>query len=217
MTETNRGFFISGSDTGVGKTYITCQLIRQLQQQNIRVNVRKPVESGCEEIEGKLFPSDGYALQQACTDPQDLDIITPYRFRAALAPDRAARLEGQKLALMQLYKASLKQPAVSGVIMVEGAGGFYSPIAEDGLNADLAKKLALSVIIVIADRLGAINQALLTLSAVEHEGLSTHAIILNQCHKNTAAGLKNLNDLRKRTSTPVFQCRYGETLQQQIV
>ena len=98
-------------------------------------------------------------------------------------------------------------------LLVEGAGGFYSPIAEDALNADLAKLLGLEVFIVIEDRLGAINQSLLTIKAVESEGLTIKAVILNRTNESQADDLDNITALRKRIELPVYSCSYNGELE----
>ncbi len=214
------GFFITGSDTDVGKTWIACQLINQLNTLHHSIKVRKPIESGCEvSANGQLFPGDGFALFQANAKKESLDIITPYRFRAALAPDRAARLENKAVSLKQLIQAVNHRLIADDTLLVEGAGGFYSPLCDDGLNSDLAKSLGLDIIIVIDDRLGAINQALLTIKAVESEGLKIHAIILNQVNESPAeinGKMNNLADLLPRTRYPVFHCLYQSRLNKQI-
>ena len=212
MTDTQqrlRGYFITGSDTGVGKTWIGCQLISQLRQQYASLKVRKPVESGCAtDDRGILMPADGLALFEANAKAESLERVTPFRFPAAVAPDRAARLLGQAISLEQLQDAVIRNLQPDDVVMVEGAGGFYSPLAEDGLNADLAKRLGLDVIIVVAERLGAINQALLTIKAVESSGLKVHCVILNQCDGSTDPDTDNLQDLSARTDHPVYLCSY---------
>ena len=203
------GLFITGSDTGVGKTWISCQLIAQLAKHHASIKVRKPVESGCQpDDKGFLIAADGSALYYANGAKETLQQVTPYRFSAALAPDRAARLEGQSLSLQQLYQAVLNGLGEDDFVIVEGAGGFYSPIAEDGLNADLATRLGLGVVIVISDRLGAINQALMSITAVEKQGLNIRAVILNQVEAKNSPLLDNLEDLRTRTPYPVYRCDY---------
>ena len=94
-------------------------------------------------------------------------------------------------------------------MLVEGAGGFYSPLAEDGLNADLAQALQLPVILVAADRLGAINDVLLTTEAIRSRGLSLLAIVLNATAANREAQLDNLADLRERLDVPIFETDYN--------
>ncbi len=203
-----RGYFITGSDTGVGKTWIGCQLLPQLKQKYASVKVRKPVESGCEIRHGQLYPADGDALFHANDQRESLELVTAYRYRAAVAPDRAARLENQSITLPQLQQAVTTNLQPEDIVMVEGAGGFYSPLAEDGLNADLAKLLGLDVIIIVDDRLGAINQALLTISAVEGPGLNVHFVILNQCNEVQDLDTDNLHDLGSRTDYPLYLCPY---------
>ncbi len=203
------GFFVTGSDTGVGKTWISCQVIKQLAPTHSTLKVRKPVESGCDTDENKqLLPADGIALFNANNRQESLTTVTPFRYSAATSPDRAAQLESKQIYLKQLEEAVRSNIQKEDLLLVEGAGGFYSPIAEDGLNADLARILGLKIIIVIEDRLGAINQSLLTIKAVESEGLEVTAVILNQlCHLKDS-NLGNLTDLKKRTDYPVYRCDY---------
>lgn len=211
------GFFITGSDTGVGKTWIGCQLIMQLQHQHPSLKVRKPVESGCQQQpDNTLLPADGMALFNANDSREHIDIITPYRFRAALAPDRAAHLENKTLALSQLFDATVDQTDAEDLLIVEGAGGFYSPLTDDGLNSDLAKALGLPVILIIEDRLGAINQALLSVNAIEREGLTLHCIILNQQQKPTDPDMDNFTDLLNRVEYSVFHCPFNGTLAKNV-
>ncbi|MFT5811591.1 MAG: dethiobiotin synthetase, partial [Rubritalea sp.] len=100
----------------------------------------------------------------------------------------------------------------NSTLIVEGAGGFYSPMADDGLNADLAGLLQLPAIIVINDKIGAVNQALLTIQAIENRGLTIAAIILNQLEPITTADMNNLEDLRTHCKYAVFCCGYEQAL-----
>jgi dethiobiotin synthetase len=195
-----KGLFITGTDTEVGKTYIGTRLIGHLSKQGISVAPRKPVESGCELINSMLTPSDGLALMQAAGLDQ-IDVVTPYRFEAALAPPVAASLEGKNIRLMQLIDVCTANP--DHFIVVEGAGGFLSPLAHDALNADLAVALKLPVLLVVADRLGCINHCLLTVEAIEHRGLTIAGIALNQMDEETTPG--NLEEIRSRVACPVYR------------
>lgn len=207
------GYFITGSDTAVGKTYIACELIRQLRSLEVELETRKPVESGCSIGEpGELIPADALELQAANNNSETIDRIAPYRFKAALAPPRAAALEGCHLQMTDLVNAcSLNNSQFR--LIVEGAGGFYSPLADDGLNADLASSLQLAVIVVINDRIGAVNQALMTIQAIESRQLAIAAIIMNQVNKDTDKDMDNSGDLRCRCDYPVFRCRYNQRLE----
>ena len=193
------GLFVTGTDTEVGKTYIGARLISQLRERGIAVAPRKPAESGCKLIDGELVPSDGMSLMQAAGLDHIAD-VTPYRFEAALAPPVAASLEGKNIRLEQLTDACAADP--DHFMVVEGAGGFLSPLAEDGLNADLAVALKLSVLLVVADRLGCINHCLLTVEAIEHRGLTIAGVILNQIDKEGTPG--NIEEIRSRVSCPVY-------------
>jgi dethiobiotin synthetase len=208
------GYFITGSDTGVGKTRVGCQLIQQLRKTQNTVKVRKPVESGCKTDKlGQLAAADGQLLSIANAQQESPDIITPYRYRAALAPDHAARLEGQSITLSQLNQAVRKGVEDNDLLVVEGAGGFLSPICSDGLNADLGVLLGLPTVIVVEDRLGAINQALLTINAVEQYDLEIFAIILNQLTLSIDPELNNKQDLQTRIEYPVYLCPFNGELE----
>lgn len=207
-----RGYFITGSDTDVGKTYIACEIVRQLCRHGVELETRKPAESGCDtNALGELQTHDALALQQANNVRESIERIARYRFRAALAPPRAARLEGRELLLEQLIDAcAVDDPRHH--LLVEGAGGFYSPIAENGLNADLAGELQLAVFIVVADRIGAVNQALMTIEAVESRQLRIAAVILNQVEAQGDTQMDNATDLAGYCRYPVFRCAHGANL-----
>ncbi len=206
------GYFVTGSDTNVGKTWIACEIVRQLRQRGLEVVTRKPVESGCRESDsGELLTHDAAALQAANDHRETIERITPYRYRAALAPHRAARLESQRIELQALIEACDRDHPAQRLV-VEGAGGFYSPLAENGLNADLASALQLPVIVVVDDRVGAVNQALMTLQAVASRHLSIAAIVLNQVQPTTENAMDNAADLQPYCNLPLFRCSYQGAL-----
>ena len=208
----DNGYFITGSDTDVGKTWIACQIVRQLRGLGIDVETRKPAESGCrDDGDGVLLTHDAAALQQANDNRESLDRINPYRYRAALAPHRAARLQGQSIELQALIDACERDDPRHRLI-VEGAGGFYSPLAENGLNADLASALQLPVIIVVDDRIGAVNQALMTLEAVASRHLRSAAVVLNQVAAQQDGAMDNAADLAPWCDSPIFRCGYNAEL-----
>jgi dethiobiotin synthetase len=208
-----QGYFITGSDTDVGKTYIACELIRQLRSCGVDLEVRKPAESGCAISDtGELIASDALALKAASAGSQPIERIAAHRFKAALAPPRAAIMEGCNLLIADLLDACSLDDR-NHLLIVEGAGGFYSPLAENGLNADLASLLQLAVIIVVKDRIGAVNQALMTIAAVESRQLSVAAVIMNQVEESSEADMNNAEDLRSHCQYPVFRCGYREKLE----
>lgn len=201
------GLFITGTDTGVGKTWVGSTLTRLLMLHGITVAPRKPVESGCDLEQGALIPNDALQYFKAIDERESMDVICPYRYPDAIAPDQAARLFGQPLGLEALLEAC--QYNRNHFLMVEGAGGFYSPIAEQALNADLAKALELPVLVVAADRLGCQNHVLLTLEAIARRNLQTVAIVLNQVSPEIRDKIDNKTALKEKTSIPIFSIRYG--------
>lgn len=203
-----RGVFITGTDTGVGKTRVGAALAHLLTGCGLRVRPRKPVESGCPEEAGGLMPQDAWTLREAAGGVDALDSVCPYRLRAPLSPERAARLlEGVPLSLGMLYEACWAEVGDEDFLLVEGAGGFYSPIAEAALNADLAGGLGLPVLVVAADRLGTLNHTLLTVEALRMRGLTLAGPVLNQPHPTApdAEGMDNAADLERWLHCPVLR------------
>ena len=194
-----RGIFVTGTDTGVGKTYVGTRLIRKLKALGLALAPRKPVESGWPVDHTQ---TDAWQLLQAAQLPDSaLNQVCPYRFKAALAPDRAARLEGQTLTLQHLYAAALHQ-VQDQWLYVEGAGGVYSPIAEQGLNADLAQLLNLPVVLVTEDKLGCINQVLMAVEVLQRRGLIVVGVILNRIHPQSTE-MDNAADLQQWLDVPM--------------
>lgn len=197
------GLFIAATDTGAGKTYVATQLIEALAAQGRRVAVRKPVESGCDEMNGQLQPRDAQALRLAAGAWESLASVCPNPLHAPLSPPRAARFMKRKLLLADLV-ASCTKPQQADFLLVEGAGGFFAPLAEDALNADLTAALDLPVLLVVPDRLGAINQALLGIHAITHRGLKLAGVVLNQIDAERPRGMDNYADLRLWTGAPLM-------------
>jgi dethiobiotin synthetase len=197
-----RGVFVTGTDTDVGKTFVATALARQLTANGVTVIPRKPIESGCQIINGELLPADAIALKSTSAYGGDLSEVCPYRFEATLSPVRAARMENQTVTIEQLNQACTYADA--GFLMVEGAGGFYSPLADDGLNADLAEKLQLPVLLVANDRLGCINQILLTTEAISNRELKLAAVVLNAKDQQSNSNMNNADDLREYLEAPVY-------------
>lgn len=203
-----RGLFITGTDTGVGKTHITCLLAQQLLGAGFAPAPRKPVESGCSpDAGGQLLAADALALMQACQYPQAQSVVCPYPLQAAISPAEAARLQGETIRLAQLQQAcALTENEIQNEhtrLLVEGAGGFYSPLCEDGLNADLAQRLGLPVLLVAEDKLGCINHILLSLQAIESRGLEVFAVVLNQINPASSA-MNNAAELSQLINQPLI-------------
>ncbi len=202
-----KGIFITGTDTDVGKTWVSEKLIVFLVSQGVNVMPRKPVESGWPD--DKTL-SDAWKLASAASKTKQLTQICPNRFKAALSPDRAAILENKIILINDLKEQCLQSVAENQFLYVEGAGGYYSPICSDGLNKDLAVALGLPIILVVKDRLGCINQTLLTLEAIEKSKLELLAIVLNKTNSADVVGMDNLADLRTHCNIPVISIAYNQ-------
>ncbi|VAW53205.1 Dethiobiotin synthetase, partial [hydrothermal vent metagenome] len=211
------GIFITGSDTNVGKTYIGCQIANTLNKHGIKVIPRKPIETGCTLVNGILQPHDAQLLLSASKAELSLDEVCPYRYQPAVSPHIAATKAtmtqakiltsalNNSLTLSNLVNACRYEEKEGGFLIVEGAGGIYSPICEHALNADLAIALKLPIVLVVKDKLGAINQSLLAVNAAQQQQLNIHAIVLTN-HQNTIEheSLNNAAEIRKYTQHAVY-------------
>ena len=157
-----RGLFITGTDTGVGKTQVTAILALAFRQSGMRVGVMKPVETGCPLEHGQLQPQDSLFLRQivGCTAPQEL--VTPYAFLKPLAPAVAAEDEGQEIDLDRIAVCYAKLAAEHDLVLVEGAGGLLVPLNAHQTFLDLVAKLDLPLLIVDRNILGTLNHTALT-------------------------------------------------------
>jgi len=202
------GIFITGTDTDVGKTWVGQHLISALGQNKMNVIPRKPVESGWDD--DNIESTDAWKLAQAANQLAALDIICPNRFSHAISPARAAALEGKSLTIEMLKKQCLDGIKQDSFLYVEGAGGFYSPLCNNGLNADLATALALPVLLVAENRLGCINQVLLNVEAFKKSGIALKAIVLNDVSGDKLGEMNNSNDLKDMLDYPIFTTQYKQ-------
>jgi len=165
------GFFITGTDTGVGKTLITCALLHALAARGRRVVGMKPVAAGAAATVEGLLNDDVRLLREASNVQAPLALINPYCFAAPVAPHLAAEQAGITIDLANIESAFLQLRARAESIIVEGVGGFCVPLNRSEDGADLARRLQLPVLMVVGVRLGCLNHALLTLKAINDEGL----------------------------------------------
>ena len=192
--------FITGTDTGVGKTFVGCALAHALRARGRRVAVMKPVETGVDDV-----PEDAVRLRAAASDAAPLDAICPLRFRAPLAPAVAARLEGRSIDVGALVDAIGRRVRDADVLLVEGAGGLLVPVEGRTTWADLAARTGLPLLIVAANRLGTVNHCALTARVAAAAGLAVRGFVLSQpaaetdvsaaTNADTIAGLTGLRCL----------------------
>ncbi len=172
--------FFAGTDTDVGKTYTAALVARRLRDAGRRVGVYKPVASGCIARGGKLVAEDAVALWEAAGSPRTLEEVCPQRFIQPLAPPEAAAAEGKLVDPGLLRSGALVWEQECDVLIIEGAGGLFSPLADGVLNIDLARQLDAAVVLVAANRLGVIHQVLATCGAAQHAGLRPLGIFLSR-------------------------------------
>lgn len=166
-----RGAFITGTDTGIGKTWVACRLAEALHTRGLRVGVFKPAESG----DG----GDAAKLKKAAGSLLPLDLVRPYHFKRPLAPAVAAELEGARVSLAALRRCYDQIRRDSDLVLVEGAGGLLVPYAPGLSGAGVAKALGLPLLVVGRAGLGTINHTLLTLEAARRRGLPLLGVVLN--------------------------------------
>ncbi len=183
-------FFITGTDTGVGKTVLACLLVRHLRAQGFPVAAFKPVCSGGRE--------DAAALRAALGSALELDEINPWHFRAPVTPLLAARAEKRKVRLALVVTRARRLQARFPFLIVEGAGGLLSPLGEDFDSRDLITSLHALPVVVAPNRLGALNQVLLTLAALPPAAARKAQVVLVAPQKPDAASRGNLKYLRER-------------------
>ncbi len=201
--------FITGTDTGVGKTVVAGAIAAYLRSQGLSVGVMKPAETGCREKDGELYPVDAVYLKKISGSTDPLDTICPYRFAEPLAPAVAAKRAGKKINV-ELIKKKFKAIAEShDAVIVEGAGGLMVPLSGKYLFLDLAAELGLPLVIVGRAGLGTINHTLLTLNAARERGIEISGIILTQARPEAGAAfetnplvLKELGGTKRVFSLP---------------
>lgn len=200
-----KGCFISGTDTGVGKTLIGGAVARALVQSGKSVGVMKPFESGCTVQGDRLIPNDALFLKKMAKCHEDLDKICPYSLKHPLAPWVAAKLENKTIELGKIKHIFLSMLKRYDFVLVEGAGGLMVPIDENLLILDLIHALNLPLIIVARLSLGTINHVLLTVKQAQTSGITVAGIILNQVSPETGkAEETNPQVIKKFTTVPII-------------
>ena len=211
-----RGFFITGTDTDAGKTWFMLKFSKFLLKHRYKFHFLKPVESGCwnnpSSLGGKkiLFPKDAMLFSNLENVP--LNKICKYMFKAYASPPRAAEMENKSIELEEIldFIETNRNKDKNCYNLVEGCGGFYSPIANNKLTSDLAIELNLPVILVVKNVLGCINHTLLSIQAVKNSGLSVRFIVLNNINEETV--LDNYKELSQFTKIPIIRLGFNQAL-----
>lgn len=198
------GYFVTGTDTGVGKTAVSVALLRKLAQAGYRVVGMKPVASGCRMTARGLRNEDAEQLLAASSIDVEYEAINPYAFEPAIAPHLAARDAGMRIELERIVDCYETLATTSDRVVVEGVGGWRVPLGRVITTEHMAKALDLPVILVVGMRLGCLNHALLTADAIHASGLSLAGWIANHLDPEMERAQDNVDTLANRFSAPLL-------------
>jgi dethiobiotin synthetase len=196
-----KAFFITGTDTGVGKTRVACTLLQAFAAQGQRVVGMKPVAAGCD-ADGVF--EDVAMLQAASNVQAPMERINPYRFVPAIAPHIAAEQAGKQISFAPIISAFQELQQQAEVVIVEGAGGIAVPLNEYQDMSDLVLALDIPVILVVGMRLGCLNHALLSVKAIRQKGLQLSGWIANYVSPGMPAAEENESALLQRLDAPLL-------------
>jgi dethiobiotin synthetase len=199
-----RGFFVTGTDTGVGKTLVACALLHVFASRGLRVIGMKPVAAGAHQENGVWINDDVEQLIAAGNVSASRDAINPYCFEPPIAPHIAAALQNKFIKNKILCDSYQRLSALADVVVVEGAGGFCVPFNDAETSADLARELALPVVLVVGMRLGCLNHALLTAEAIRARGLMLAGWVANHVDPAMAHADANVAALQMRLGAPLL-------------
>jgi dethiobiotin synthetase len=198
----DKGYFITGTDTNAGKTWATLALLHYFGNQGKSTIGMKPVASGCFLQNGKLFNEDALLIQRHASVTADYDLINPYAFAEPVSPHIAGK--NNPVAIEKIMDCYRQLQTLSEIVVVEGAGGWLTPINEQQDIADLAKALALPSILVVAIRLGCINQAKLTYRAIRQAGSPCAGWIAMCVAKDTLNDEEVIHSIENAVDAPLL-------------
>ena len=204
----SRKLFITGTNTEVGKTFVTCEMLKHLVKSKKSTAAFKPIETGCTKNNKILQPNDSKLFYKVLGKTLSIDLINPYRFIPPISPNRAIRLAKENISLND-YCDKLNLLNTHDYILIEGAGGVCSPLSCDGLNIDFAKKVKMDSILVARDEIGVINNVILSINTFIKYKLNLKAIVLNRINAKQPRGMDNARELRSFTNIPIIQIIKG--------
>lgn len=198
-----RGLLITGTDTGVGKTFVGCGLAAALTARGTRVGVLKPVETGCSQRDEELYPEDAARLHMFARSSLPLNLVCPYRFAPPVAPSVAAELAGTIIEPQRIVTIFQQIVQSHDFTIVEGAGGLLVPLAGRYTFADLARDLGVPLLVVVGSKLGALNHALLTLHCAQAMSLPVIGYLMNHPTPTSDQAIQtNVQTLARLTDVP---------------
>jgi dethiobiotin synthetase len=202
MASESRYLFVTGTDTGVGKTLVSAALIRNLRKVHRRVCGMKPVATGLIWQDKNWVSTDVLALKRASNVAAPQTFVNPFAFERPVAPHLAARAAGSSITLESLVRPALQLGEFSDVVVIEGAGGWRVPINDEETLADLANALDASVVLVVGLKLGCLNHAILASEAIKFDGLSLAGWVANSLYPGMELLEENIASLKARIPGP---------------
>lgn len=198
------GFYVTGTDTGIGKSVVSAALLHALRARGLRAVGMKPVASGCERIDGHWRNEDALLLQTASDPRPDYADVNPYALPQPLAPEIALREAGVELELATIQAAHARLATMADVVVVEGVGGWAAPLSGRLDQLDLVRALRLPVVMVVGLRLGCINHARLTADAILASGARLDGWVANGIDPSMARADENFEILLHRLPVPCW-------------
>ena len=202
MQNRTNDYFITGTDTEIGKTFTTSALLRAFAKQGNSTLGLKPIASGAEEIDGVLHNEDVDSLVVASSVKAPQEIVVPYLMRTPAAPHIVAAIENVKMDVQHIARRYQQAQQLADVVLVEGVGGFCVPLDDETSTVDLAQALSLPVILVVGMRLGCINHAFLTAQAIAASGLRLAGWVANTVDPEMRFFDENVQALKQRLEAP---------------
>ena len=199
-------FFVTGTDTEIGKTLVSAALLFALAKMGVRTVGMKPVAAGAELRDGVWHNEDVDALMAAASVPCATELVAPYLMHTPAAPHIVAQLEQVKISAAHIHDCYRQLKQQADAVIVEGVGGFCVPLNAEITTADIAQQLALPVIMVVGMRLGCINHALLTAQAIAAQGLTLAGWVANTIDDDMLYLNENLVAISDRLSAPLLGC-----------
>ena len=196
--------YVSGTDTGIGKTLVSCAVLRAVRARGHRAIGMKPVASGCVMGAGGLRNADALDLIGAGSPVADYEMVNPYAFADPVAPHLVAADAGVRIDLARIAASHARLSALAPSVVVEGVGGWMAPLGETLMQADLVRALRLPVLLVVGMRLGCLNHALLTARAIEADGCRLLGWVANRIDAAMLRSDDNIETLRARIQAPLL-------------
>ena len=205
-------YFVTGTDTGVGKTHVACKLMRDYVAQGYKVIGMKPVAAGTELVDGAWVNEDVLKLEAASNVKAPRALVNPYSFNEAIAPHIAAEKAGIEIKIDIIQHAFEELTKLADIVIVEGAGGFLVPLNSTQTMADLTIALNIPIILIVGLRLGCINHALLTAQAIKAHNLTLFGWVANYIDPNMQVCGENIEIIAKKIQKDCFlQCHFEAT------